>query len=260
MPERDVHIQIDGLRLEAQGCVATLWITRSERRNALAKRHWDALPDLVRSAATRSNIRVLVLRGAGNTFCAGADIAEFKTARAPGGPAAAYERSNEAAFRAVRTCPLPTVAALEGVVFGGGFGLAAACDLRIAARDARFAVPPGKLGLAYPTEALSDIVAAVGTSGAKQLILTGRTFDAAEMERLGLLVEVAEVAEFEERLQRLVADVATLAPLSLRAAKTALAGDASIATELGERTFSSDDYREGLDAFLEKRPPRFTGR
>lgn len=256
----------DGLRLDrADGSgVATLWMDRPERRNALALRHWQALPDLLADAA--EGARVVVLRGAGGTFCAGADVGEFATARAPGAPAAAYEAANEAAFRAVRLCPVPTVAALEGAAFGGGFGLAAACDLRLTTRTARFAVPAGRLGLAYPVEAMADIVAAVGPAPAKRMLMTGATFDAMTLHRWGAVLEPAEEPAFEDGLNALLTDVAALAPLSLRAAKAAIdavrLGDAALAEEarrLGERTFASRDYAEGLAAFAQRRAPDFSG-
>lgn len=266
MPEPVVHNAPSGLRLDTDGTVATLWMDRPERRNALALAHWQALPGLLTEAVATKGIRVVVLRGAGGTFCAGADISEFSTARASGGPAARYEAANEAAFRAVRLCPLPTIAALEGAVFGGGFGLAAACDLRIATTEARFAIPAGRLGLAYPVDAVADIVSAVGPSGAKRMLLTAAAVDATTVQRWGMVSDVVGPEAFDARLSALAAEVAALAPLTLRAAKAAIDGmrlsDRELwdeARRLGERTFTSGDYAEGLRAFAEKRSPSFTG-
>ena len=267
MSSRDPDRAVDGLHLDIRGSVATLWFDRSERRNALAKRHWDAIPSLIEGIDEAPSVRVLVLRGSEGSFCAGADISEFRTERAAGKPAAAYEDANEAAFGAVRFCSIPTIAALEGAVFGGGFGLAAACDLRIAESGTRFAIPAGKLGLAYPLEAMADIVAAVGVNGAKQMLLTGGTFDADTMLRWGMLAEVVPVEEMDRALAELTAKIVGLAPSTLQAAKAVIDGrrlaDAELlerAKRLGAATFASEDYAEGLRAFEQKRPPRFTGR
>ena len=140
--------------------VARVVIDNPQRKNAVDLAGWRALAALVPELAARDDVRAIVLTGAGADFCAGADISEFDTVRKGAATARVYEGANSAAFAAIRTSAVPVIAAIRGICFGGGFGLAAACDLRIATHDARFAVPAARLGLAYPQDAMVDIVGA----------------------------------------------------------------------------------------------------
>ncbi len=151
------------LGLEISNNIARLVINRPARKNALDAAMWASLPALLAKAA--ASARVLILSGAGGNFCAGADISEFATVRKDAESARTYEAVNSAAFRALRETPIPVIAAIDGICYGGGFGLAAACDIRLATPDARFSVPAARLGLAYPQDAMADIVAACGPIG-----------------------------------------------------------------------------------------------
>ena len=251
-----MHEAVDGLRLERDGLVATLVIDRPERRNALARRHWNALPPLVAKA---EGARVLVVRGAGDTFCAGADISEFATERAAGERARDYERANVGAFEALARAPVPTIALIRGHALGGGFGLAAACDLRFAVPDATFGVPAARLGLAYPPEAMARLVEAVGAMRARHMLLSGAMFAAEAVDRWGFLTAIVDADGIDAHVAGLARDVAENAPLTIAAARAAIRGDGN-ATALADRTFGSADYAEGVAAFAAKRPPRFEGR
>ena len=178
----------------------------------------------------------------------------------------AYEHANEAAFWAVARCPKPVVAMIRGACLGGGFGLALACDLRIAAEDAMFGVPAGRLGIGYPPEAMRLIVAAIGAGAPKDLFFTARRIGAAEALRLGALQQVTAVAHLEATTVALARTIAGNAPLALRAAKAAIHEAAGLsrpgdlpAASLADACFDSADYREGRRAFKKKREPRFTG-
>ena len=151
---------------------------------------------------------------------------------------------------------------------GGGMGLAAACDLRIASESAEFAIPPGKLGLAYPPSAIRYIVAAIGASNAKDLLYSARRVKAAEAEKLGLVNKLTEEDALESEVEKLASVISENAPLSLKAGKLAInyaagyefAQDMKAVKDAAERCFDSADYREGRSAFLEKRKPQFKGR
>lgn len=255
------------LTVSASGGVATITLNRPDRRNAITQAMWHEIAVKVRSCAADDANRVIVLRGAGSDFSAGADISEFSTLRASGSSARAYEAANSAAFAALREARLPVIAKIRGICFGGGFGLAAACDLRIAASDALFSVPAARLGLAYPADAMADIVAAVGPQLAKYLTFSGARIDARTACDAGFLLDVVEPDRLESRVSGLAAAIAENAPLSVRASKAAIRAaisgnpeDIDRARQLGDLTFDSADYAEGRAAFLQKRRPAFEGR
>jgi enoyl-CoA hydratase/carnithine racemase len=206
------------------------------------------------------------LCGAGADFSAGADIGEFSTLR-DAANAQDYEAANSAAFTAIRNCRVPVVAAIRGICFGGGFGLAAAADLRIATPDAQFCVPAAKLGLAYPQDAMQDIVSAAGPQMARYLAFTGARIDAQEALSAGFLLKVVPGEKLDAQAIEIARTVAANAPLSVRASKLSiravLSGDAieaRAAQDAGAATFHSADYAEGRAAFRERRAPEFSGR
>lgn len=246
--------------------VASIVINRAQKKNAVTFAMWQALSAEFEALSANASVRAITLSGAGADFCAGADIAEFDTLRG-GDNARGYEAANSAAFAAIRNARVPVIAALHGVCFGGGFGLAAAADLRIATPDASFAVPAAKLGLAYPQDAMRDIVGAAGPQMARYLTFTGNRIDAETALRAGFLLEIVAQAELARRVAELAATIAGNAPLSVRASKLAihaeLSGDATdveLARAAGDRTFTSSDYAEGRAAFQARRRPEFIGR
>lgn len=260
-------LQTDCLRVTTAGAVATVTIDRPARKNAMTQAMWRDIAPLFARLGDDPAVRAVVLAGAGGDFCAGADIGEFDTVRASAGSARAYEAENSAAFAAVRDCPLPTIAAIAGVCFGGGFGLAAACDIRIAAPGALFSVPAARLGLAYPVDAMADIVRAVGPQMAKYLIFSAARLDAAAALKAGFVLEIVEDGDVGARAAGIAAAIAANAPLSIRASKASIraaltgsAEDAASAGALGDATFESADYAEGRAAFRDRRPPTFAGR
>jgi enoyl-CoA hydratase/carnithine racemase len=255
-----------GFRVNRNGHVVSLEIARPEKKNALTEAMWLDLAEVLEALGRDADVRVIVLSGAGGNFCAGADIAEFDTARR-GARAAIYEEANSRAFRAARDCPLPTLAAVDGICFGGGFGLAAACDLRIASPGALFSVPAARLGLAYPVDAMADIVQALGPQLSRYMTFSAGRLDAATALALGFLLEMSDEAPAIDRALEIARAIADNAPLSVRASKAAiravLTGDAADirkAGALGAATFASADYEEGRLAFADKRTPSFTGR
>ena len=260
-------VQTDCLRIEIDEGIATVTIDRPARKNAMSQAMWRDVAMLFGRIGGDETVRAVVLTGAGGDFCAGADIGEFDTLRGSAEGARAYEAENSAAFAAIRTCPVPTIAAIRGICFGGGLGLAAACDIRIAAPDALFCVPATRLGLAYPVDAMGDIVHAVGPQMARYMAFSAARLDAAASLRAGFVLEIVADGDVGARAAELATAIARNAPLSVRASKASIraaltggAEDAAFAGAIGDATFESADYAEGRAAFREKRAARFTGR
>lgn len=242
--------------------IGRLVLSNRKKFNALPQSGWleirPTMENLIANGA-----RVIVVSGEGDHFCAGADISEFDTVRKNAATARIYEASNVEAFSAVRDCPVPTIAKLRGYCLGGGFGLAAACDLRVADPDAKFAVPAAKLGLGYPVEAMSDIVASVGAQNAKRLLYTAARFTAAEMEDMGFLMALTSADKLDTDVAEMAKNICQLAPLTHAATKATVqamsSGDWAAAKHASDATFASQDYAEGRAAFREKRAPQFRG-
>lgn len=247
--------------------IAHLMFNRPDRKNAITKAMWIAIAEQLSVLGSNSDIRVLVISGAADNFSAGADIGEFDTERRDAATARHYEQANSDAFSAIREAPFPVIAAIEGICFGGGFGLAAACDLRIGAQDSLFAVPAARLGLAYPQDAMIDIVSTLGPQYARYLTYSAGRIDAPAAHGAGFLLELCAKGEALARAEAIAATIAANAPLSVRASKhairAAIAADTKLAREarqIGDATFDSADYAEGRAAFKGKRAPLFKGR
>lgn len=249
-----------------EGAVGHVMLDRPERRNALNRDMWAALPGLVQALDSDPETRVLVIRGAGTeAFAAGADIAEFSDNRANPDQAKEYEALNGKAFASLRDTAKPVIAMIQGFCIGGGLALALAADLRVAAETAVFALPPAKLGLAYPIEGLRDLLHAVSPAVAKEMLFTARRLPADEALDAGLIHRVVGADRLTEEVAALCAEIGANAPLTIKASKRAidaLAGR-SVSEDpamLAAQCFASEDYAEGQRAFLEKRKARFAGR
>lgn len=249
------------------GSTGWLVLNRPGRRNSLNAEMWAAIPPLMKSLDGHADVRTIVIRGAGaEAFASGADISEFDQARNDAEAAARYERLNGEAFMAIRGASKPVIARIQGFCIGGGLAIALACDLRVTDTSAVFALPPARLGLAYPLDGLRDLVATIGPSAAKEMIFTARRLKADEALRIGLVDRVAQDVDAE--VADLCAEIAQGAPLTIHHAKRAIDyitgrpghdDDAEIAWLAG-RCFDSEDYAEGRKAFAEKRKPAFTGK
>jgi len=247
--------------------IGWLTIDNPSRKNAVTAAMWRALPEAIHWLHADCGARVILLCGGGaGDFCAGADISEFSTVRSDRETARTYEDSNSRAFAAIRDAPVPVIAAIRGVCYGGGFGLAAAADLRLAARTAVFAIPAAKLGLAYPADAVEDLMRGLGPQMARRMLFTGGALSASDLLTSGFIDTLTEPETLLGQAEALARTIANNAPRSIHAAKLALraveTGDADRmrdAEVIGAQTFESADYAEGRRAFAEKRKPTFTG-
>jgi enoyl-CoA hydratase/carnithine racemase len=241
-------------RLEG-GAVARLTIARPERGNSV---NGPLLGELERAARELplDGARALILTGAGEkSFCTGYDV------EALAGELAAAGDALESAALAIARARVPVIAAIRGAASGAGVELACACDLRVLGRSARFLMPPAKLGIVYGATGIGRIASIIGHAAAREMFMLAETIDSARADALGLatrLVDDAAVAETALGLARRVAD---LAPLSIAGTKAVLAGaDAAAVDELRAQALRSRDLAEGVQAFLEKRKPKFSGR
>lgn len=244
---------------EIDGPVATVTLNRPGKRNAVRMSMWAAIDSEVSALAVNPDVRVLVVRGAGEHFCAGADISELTN-----GPGGEYARINWAAEEALANFPGPTIAVIRGNCVGGGVSIATACDIRISADDAVFGITPAKLGIVYPTNATERAVRLIGGSATKHLMFSGELIDAERALRIGLVDEVHPVAALEARVTQFVATLIERSSLTQVATKAMVdeivrEGRVRPATTLHWETEMdrSGEVREGVAAFLAKRAARW---
>lgn len=236
------------IRLEIEGGIGRLVLDRPAARNALAVADWEALAE--RAAEARA-LRLLIVHGAGGGFCAGADLGEFAGMQADEAARARFRSTMRVGLEALAELPVPSIAWIEGPCFGAGVALAMACDLRVAAPDARFAITPAKMGIGYPQEDVARLVALVGPGWARRLLFTGSAADAATAERIGLVEAVGDANALEVlAAELLAADGASIAMLK-RGVALAAAGLRSDAEQ--DRWFDGLLGSEALTARLAER-------
>lgn len=237
--------------------VATLTLDRPAKRNALDRAMLESLLDLIAGLERRDDVRAVVVRGAGGTFCAGADIADWVS---PSGPVAAeLSRLGRTAFAAVAALPVPSVALIEGAAVGGGFELALACDVRVAAQDALLGLPELRLGNLPSWSGLARLVEVTGLGVARHLLLTGELIDGVRAGALGIVTAVAPSDGLSRALAEVVDGFLACEPTALALAKQVLAGfhhDLPLEPAMAAYTAGLESSRSRKQAFLDRRAAR----
>lgn len=249
----------EGVAVTQDGTVATLWLNRPAKRNSVTYDMWRDIAAHADRLATDPDVRVLVVRGVGEHFCAGADIAGLGA-----NAEADYTAVNQRAHDALVAFPKPTIAFITGSCVGGGAQIAAACDLRLADTTGRFGITPARLGVVYGGYGIDRVVALIGPAAAKHLLYSAELIDADRALRIGLIDELHEPAAAVDRLERFTDLVATQRSLLTQMAAKAMVEEAARggvdpATEAHWHVVAAgaSDLAEGVAAFLERRDPEF---
>ncbi|KUL48000.1 enoyl-CoA hydratase/isomerase family protein [Streptomyces sp. NRRL S-1521] len=232
--------------------VATVVIDHQAKRNAMTADMWRQVPPLLAGLAADPAVRTLVLTGAGETFCAGADISALRESAGEAQDLAVRAEDALAAF------PKPALAAVRGYCVGGGCQLAAACDLRFADEGASFGITPAKLGIVYPASSTRRLASLVGPATAKYLLFSGELIDAERASRTGLVDEVLPAGQLGKRVAEFARVLAARSGLTQAAAKEFAAGRTDRDAYWRDQARGSGDTAEGVAAFLERRQPHFT--
>jgi enoyl-CoA hydratase/carnithine racemase len=246
--------------------IATVTISNPSRLNAMKLSMWHALAETMHSLSSNQATRVVILRGEGEAaFVSGADISEFAKVRETPAAVEAYDLAVLKAEEAISTCTKPVLAAMSGVCYGGGLGIALCCDLRYANHTARFSLPAAKLGLGYGLNNIKRMQDIIGTAQTYDFLLTARVCNSIEAVNIGM-IHACEQDVFTHAIDQ-AKKIAMLAPLTLSSIKLAMrhlygaedAPDVSAVKKSVIACFESLDYAEGRKAFKEKRTPKFTG-
>ena len=245
--------------------VSVVTIDDAERYNAMSLSMWTDLKQAFEKIESDTQVRAVILRGAGEkAFVSGANISEFETQRNSTASVAHYNQSVAQAQEAITRCRVPVIAAISGICYGGGLGLALSCDLRYASPASKFRMPAARLGLGYGYRGMKSIVQNLGPTAAAEAFYTAKIYNASEAAHIGIVNAVHE--NIFEYCAEVALQISQNAPLTVQAAKQAMLciaeGDTTQIARIDQAIdtcFKSSDYAEGRKAFAEKRLPKFTG-
>jgi enoyl-CoA hydratase/carnithine racemase len=255
----------DHLVLKKDGAIATLVINRPDKRNPISFAMWQAIPSFVEDVENDDAIKVLIIRGAGDkAFSAGADISEFETYRADSEGARVYNEATHVAERALAEMTKPSLAMIHGYCIGGGAEIALACDLRFADTNARFGITPARLGIVYSLTATKQLTDLAGPAVTKYILFSGEHLHARRAYEVGVIDALLEPEKLAARVLEFGELIASRSQYSVRSSKRIVqkiqAGhveDDEETLRLRNESFDRADYKEGVRAFLDKRPPVF---
>jgi enoyl-CoA hydratase len=249
--------------------VGVVTFNNPEKRNAMSLEMWEGFGQALIELRDNPEVRVVILTGAGDkAFVSGADISQFEKSRHNAEASEEYSRKSAAQRALLADYPKPTIACIRGYCLGGGMQVAMLADIRIAADDSQFGIPAAKLGIAYGYDGLRNLVSLVGPSWARLIMYTGMRIDSKEALRIGLVDRVIPAEELLGATMELATTISTNAPLAIKAAKITIAQvlkdpadrDMEAIRQIGIDCMNSEDFREGRQAFMEKRKPQFKGR
>lgn len=257
------------LVVEKKGSVGYITFSNPNKMNAMTVQMWAGVPTAIEAFDRDPDVRVIVLAGAGEkAFISGADISQFEALRASQDSQEVYENAVTAAMNAPVQCSKPVIAKIRGFCFGGGLGMAAACDIRICSEEATFRMPAARLGLGYGHKGIKRFTDLIGLANATDIFVTARRFDSADALRMGFVSKVCTLADLDGVVDQYTKMISENAPLTVAASKYSIRQvcaapedqDIAGAVQMVEKCFASEDFKEGRAAFMEKRQAVFKGR
>jgi enoyl-CoA hydratase len=249
--------------------VGVVTFNNPDKRNAMSLDMWEGLGQALIELRDDADVRVVILTGAGDkAFVSGADISQFEKTRHNAQASEEYSKRSDAQRALLADFPKPTIACIRGFCLGGGMQVAMLADIRIASDNSQFGIPAAKLGIAYGFDGLKHLVSLVGPSWARLLLYTGMRIESAEALRIGLVDRVMPDAELWNATTEIARTISGNAPLAIKAAKITIAQvlkdadqrDTGAIKAIGTACMDSEDFREGRQAFMEKRKPKFKGK
>jgi enoyl-CoA hydratase len=266
------------LTLEKNGPVGTLWLDRPDKRNAMSTELWQGLPGAMAELANDPEIGAVIVAGKGKSFCVGLDLAEFSGGSHIGKPESRavgnlrqmeFTSAFQDAVSSVANCPLPVIAAVHGHCLGGGIDLITACDIRVAAKDAIFSVRETRIGIVADVGTLQRLPKVLNAGHVAELAYTGKDIDGLRAEKIGLVNDVYDDFDAAYSAAHDIAnDIAANSPMAVRGTKFILQQGEDLTTQQSlllnglwtmATSLQSNDLREAMQAFMEKRPAKFTG-